>query len=374
MREPGSGTRATGSGRLGPDSMPHGSPLRSGGRVCEHGGMRALWTVVGALSLPAVLPAQEAAPAAAAAEPQLRVPRGLTGPVPGAPGFRPAVAALGRTLFADPILSVDHKTSCASCHRPDHGFASPEPRPAGSLGRRSLRHAPTLFNRAWGKAFSWDGKAQTLERQVLLPISDPNEMALPLRDAVERVRRSPGYGPRFQALFGRAPAADDLATALASYLRTVVHGDTVVDQFRAAQGSHLTTAERAGLWIFESKGRCWRCHGGANFTDEAFHNTGVGVEAGVPRPGRMAITRRDADLGRFKTPTLRGLALTPPYMHDGSIPTLRGVVDFYRRGGNPNRNLDPVLQPVSLTDAEADNLVAFLRALSRPAVAGGARK
>ncbi len=296
----------------------------------------------------------------------LRVPRGLASPVPGAAGFKPGIAALGRALFFEPSLSIDSQTPCSRCHLPDHGFASVEALPPGSLGRRALRNAPTLFNRAWGEAFSWDGKAKSLEQQVIMPISNPNEMALPIDQAVQRLRRHQTLGARFQRLFGRPANAADLATALASYVRTLVHGDTAVDRFRDGTGGPLTRAERAGLWIYESKGGCWKCHSGGNFTDESFHNTGVGVVDGKPRPGRMAVSGRPADAGRFKTPTLRALTDTGPYMHDGSLQTLEQVVAFYRRGGNKNSGLDAKLKPLSLSDQEAAHLVAFLRALGRP--------
>ncbi|MDP6423815.1 MAG: cytochrome c peroxidase [Planctomycetota bacterium] len=296
---------------------------------------------------------------------QLSAPKGLPSPVPGSDTFRPAVAGLGRTLFFDTSLSIDRKISCSSCHAPEHGFASVEALPAGSLGRRALRNAPTLYNRAYGKAFSWDGRAKTLEEQVILPISNANEMALPLEDAILRLRKDESYAKKFAALFGREATAQDLSVALASFTRTLVHADTVVDDFRAGQVGHLTRSERTGMWIFESKGGCWRCHTGPNLTDEAFHNTGIGVAGGKSRPGRMAITNDPADAGGFKTPTLRALAETAPYMHDGSLATLAEVVAFYRRGGNENPRLDRKMKPLALSDQDALHLVAFLRALSR---------
>ena len=319
--------------------------------------MRSAWLLI--CSLSASLVGQ--------AEPlQLRIPRGLTSPIPGSQTFKPEVAALGRQLFFDPELSIDRTTACSRCHLPGHGFASLEALPPGSLGKHATRNAPTLYNRAWGKSFSWDGKARTLEAQVILPISNPNEMALPLAEAIDRLRKHVGYGPRFKSLFGQPANAEDLSTALASYVRTLVHGDTVIDSFRAGLGGPLTRAERGGLWVYESKGGCWKCHSGGNFTDEKFHNTGVGVRAGRPRPARMAITNNPQDAGKFKTPTLRALSETAPYMHDGSQKTLEDVVAFYRRGGNANSHLDSKLLPLQLTDQEASNLVAFLRALSRP--------
>jgi len=300
------------------------------------------------------------------APPRIRIPFGLDElPQDLIRDFRPEVATLGRQLFSDPILSVDHKTSCASCHQPEHGFASTERLPMGSLGRHALRNAPTLLNRAYGKTFSWDGKASELETQVLLPIENPNEMALPLEQALARLAADAEYAKRFQKLFGREPRKDDLALALASYVRSLLTGDSVIDRFHAGQEVELAPAEKAGMWIFESKGGCWQCHSGSNFSDEGFHNSGVGVVDGRPEPGRAAVTGKRRDKGAFKTPTLRGLPATAPYMHDGSLATLEAVVAFYRRGGNANPGIDPRLKPLDLSDQEAGFLVAFLRALSR---------
>lgn len=275
---------------------------------------------------------------------------------------------LGRDLFFDPILSADRSVSCATCHQPEHGFASPEPLPPGAAGKRALRNAPSLYNRVLGALHSWDGRARSLEEQVVMPISDPNEMGLPLRDALARLGEDTSYARRFRQEFGRAPDRDDLADALASFVRRLTMGDSPVDRFQGAKDrTLLTLEERAGLWLYESKGRCWICHSGPNFSDERFHNTGVGVKAAVPEPGRMAITDEEGDRGAFRTPTLRGLVYTAPYMHDGSIKTLREVVEFYARGGNPNPALDKELKPLSLTPREVDHLVAFLKALSRSA-------
>jgi len=140
-----------------------------------------------------------------------------------------------------------------------------------------------------------------------------------------------------------------------------------VDRFRAGDFAALDDAERAGLWFYESRGGCWRCHSGANFSDEDFHNTGVGAVDGRAEEGRLAVTGRPEDRGAFKTPTLRGVALTAPYMHDGSLATLEEVLEFYRQGGRPNPDLDPRLQPVEMSDEDVAHLLAFLRALSIPA-------
>ena len=274
------------------------------------------------------------------------------------------VALLGRTLFFDSILSKDRSVACASCHRPELAFTDGQALSTGIDGHKTLRNTPTLFNRAYGERFMWDGRAATLESQVLLPIQDPREMGLALDEALDRLKADTGYARLFQRAFQREADAESLGIALASFVRRLTLGDSPVDRFRAGERNALSAEARSGLWFYESRGGCWRCHGGANFTDEDFHNTGIGVVDGNPAEGRFAVTGDEKDRGGFKTPTLRGVALTAPYMHDGSLATLEEVVEFYRKGGHPNAQLDPHMAPIEMSDADATNLVAFLRALS----------
>jgi cytochrome c peroxidase len=271
---------------------------------------------------------------------------------------------LGRKLFFDPILSADNTVACATCHQPANGFASPEGRPHGIRGQRIARRAPTLFNRAYGTAFFWDGRAGSLEEQALRPIEDPTEMGSSVAEALRRLRAHPQYKGQFAAAFDDGVTAANVATALASFERTLLRGGSRIDHFRR-NGEHdaLTPLERQGLWLYESKARCWRCHSGANFTDEAFHNTGVSWGKDPVDLGRFAVTKVEADKGKFKTPTLRGVALTAPYMHDGSLKTLQDVVELYNRGGGANPSLDPALGPLGLSPEEVRALVAFLEAL-----------
>jgi cytochrome c peroxidase len=293
------------------------------------------------------------------------VPLGL-GPRPPAADnpLTTARVALGRRLFFDPILSADGTVACATCHRPDHGFASPEARPQGVGNRVAPRNAPTLFNRAYGKAFFWDGRAASLEEQALEPIANPAEMGSSVADAVARLRADAAYKARFAAAFDDGVTAANLGKALAGFERVLLRGDSPIDRFRQrGERDAMTAAERHGLWLYESKGQCWRCHSGPNFTDEGFHNTGVGWGRSPPDLGRHAVTGKDADRGKFKTPTLRGVGLTAPYMHDGSLRSLEEVVEFYDRGGGANPNLDPAVRPLGLTGDERRDLVAFLKAL-----------
>ncbi len=294
-------------------------------------------------------------------------PLGLPGAIP-TPADNPWTAEraeLGRRLFFDPILSLDRTVACATCHRPERGFADDEARSTGIAGQLTLRNAPSLHNRAYGRHFTWDGRFAALEEQVLQPIQNEREMGLSVDLALERLAADASYAQAFRCAFDDGLSRANLARALAGFVRTLTAGASPVDRFRAlGEPAALEPLERTGRWIYESKGGCWRCHSGANYTDEAFHNTGVGAAGGTPEPGRLAVTGDELDRGRFKTPSLRGLALTAPYMHDGSLATLADVVEFYRRGGGANDALDPELRPLELTDDEARALVAFLEALS----------
>ena len=275
---------------------------------------------------------------------------------------------LGRKLFFDPLLSLDRSVACATCHRPEHGFADPEARSTGVMGRKTHRNAPSLFNRGFGAPQMWDGQGESLEHQALLPIENELEMALGLDEALARLRAVPDYRSRFETAFGAGEdpiSRENLARSLASYVRRLTFADSPVDRFRVGEVELLTKQERAGMWLFESRGGCWRCHAGPNFSDESFHNTGIGVVEGRAEPGREAITGEPADRGRFKTPTLRALSFTAPYMHDGGLATLEEVIDHYARGGTANPELDERLAPFELDAEERAALVAFLHALSR---------
>jgi cytochrome c peroxidase len=277
-----------------------------------------------------------------------------------------AKVKLGRRLFFDPILSSDNAVSCASCHDPAHGFAGPAPRAVGVGGKQGTRNAPSLLNRAYGKAFFWDGRETTLEGQALQPIANPVELGSSVSQALERLRAHPEYPALFKTAFPDGLTEVNLARALASFERVLLTGNSPVDRFRTGTIQSLNDSERHGLWLFESRGGCWRCHAGRNFTDEEYHNTGVSWGKAPLDLGRHELTKQEADRGRFKTPTLRGLAATAPYMHDGSMATLDEVVEFYNQGGGKNPHLDPSLAPLNLSKQDMRDLVAFLKALSTP--------
>jgi cytochrome c peroxidase len=305
--------------------------------------------------------------AVAAAQSHSDLPLGLDAymPVPDDNPQTPAKIALGRRLFFDTRLSADGSVSCASCHDPARAFADAKRVSTGVLGRAGRRNAPALLNRGYGSAFFWDGRASTLEEQVLGPIENPTELGARVDDAVASLRGDAAYASAFGEVFGRQPSREDLARALASYLRSILAGDSPVDRFLAGDRTALSAQAQEGLRVFRGKGNCTACHLGPTFSDERFHNTGVAWQADVLKDeGRAAITRKAEERGAFKTPTLRHVADTAPYMHDGSLSRLEDVIDFYDRGGHPSPHLDPEIRPLRLTTEEKSALVLFLRSLS----------
>lgn len=278
---------------------------------------------------------------------------------------------LGRRLFFDPALSADGTVACATCHRPDHGFASPEPIAIGIAGRKGTRNAPSLLNRAYGTTFFWDGRSSSLEEQAIKPIVNKNEFGNTYEAVVAKLSEDKAtveaFGEAFE-LNGREPVVtkENIGRALAAFQRTLLLGNSPIDAFQMGDHSAMTTEERQGFWLFESRGGCWKCHSGVNYADEKFHNTGVSFGRKDRDTGRFQVTNKAKDKFAFKTPTLRGVARTAPYMHDGSIRTLKEVVQFYNKGGAPDDPLlDSRMEPLGLSEKEVDLLVAFLEALSR---------
>jgi cytochrome c peroxidase len=277
----------------------------------------------------------------------------------------PAKIELGKALFSETKLSADGTVSCASCHDAEKNFATSDPRAIGIGKQVGRRNSPSLLNRAFGTSMFWDGRLTTLEEQALAPLRDPMEMGHSVDKAVAAIARDQNYQERFKAAFGTDEVNETrLAEALAAFQRTLLLGNSPVDAFIDGDLSKITEEAKHGLWLFESKGGCWKCHAGKNYSDETFHNTGVSWGVEPLDLGRFEFTKKPADKGKFKTPSLRGVAKTAPYMHDGSIKTLEEVVAFYSKGGNANPHLDPALKPLNLTPEEQANLVAFLKALS----------
>ena len=281
-----------------------------------------------------------------------------------------ATTALGRRLFFDPILSNDQTVSCATCHKPERAFTDERTLAVGVFNRVGRRHSPALINRGYGRVHFWDGRASTLEAQVVQPIKDPNEMDLALEDAVARLAKNESYQRDFQLAFERPVSLDDLGRALATYLRTLTSTDSPYDRFAAGDPTALTADQQAGLQVFRTRGACTVCHAEPLFTDEAFRNTGVAWKldasgaGALQDEGRFLISNKPMDHGAFKVPTLREISKTAPYMHDGSLATLEDVIDFYDRGGRANPNLIPLIRPLGLSLEQKRVLIEFLKALS----------
>ncbi len=299
------------------------------------------------------------------ARPEIPVGLDLYLPVPEDNPLRPERVALGRRLFFDSVLSRDRSLACAGCHEPERAFTDGRPLSVGVSGRIGTRSVPTIVNSAYGRSFFWDGRTSSLEEQVLKPIEDPKELDMSIPDVVVRLRGDREYSERFQAVFGRSPTNVDLASALASYVRTILSGDAPIDRYLAGELDALSEQAREGLRIFRGEANCSECHLGPTFTDERFHNTGVAWRDGaLLDPGRFAVTGDERERGAFKTPTLRNVERTAPYMHDGSLATLEEVIDFYERGGNANPYRDREIRPLDLTASEKQALLTFLRSLS----------
>ncbi len=301
--------------------------------------------------------------AARASEPPLGLDAYM--PVPAENPLTAAKIALGRKLFFDKSLSRDHSLSCATCHEPERGFTDDKPLAVGVDGQIGTRRTPRLINRGYGRSFFWDGRAATLEEQVLKPIENPIEMDLALDAAIDRLGAEAEYPRLFEEAFGAPPDTESVAQALASYVRTIVSGDSPYDRYVAGESTSLDAQQQRGLAIFRNKGACAVCHLGPNLTDEEFHNTGVGWKEGEDGDvGRFQSTGHPEDRGAFKTPTLRDVAGNGPFMHDGSLETLEDVIEFYDDGGKDNPNLDFDMQPLDLSDQEKADLSAFLETLS----------
>lgn len=305
---------------------------------------------------------------------ELVLPLGLQADSAYVPEENPLSAekvSLGKLLFFDKRLSKDGTVSCASCHNPYHGFADPDATSAGVGFLTGARNSQASFNRLFSAEQFWDGRAKDLEDQAHGPLINPVEMAMASHDdVVKEVARLQGYKPLFKAAYGDEEITmPRIAQAIASYERTVLTGNSPYDRYKAGDKSAMSAQQVAGMELFEGKANCATCHVSFNFTDENYHNLGVGWDEKTKKHadlGRYDVTEKDENKGQFKTPTLRNVAETAPYMHDGSEATLRDVMVLYNRGGNANPNLDAKMKPLNLTDDEIDAVVAFMYALTGP--------
>jgi len=284
-------------------------------------------------------------------------------PYPGRVAPTPAQAALGAKLFGDTRLSADGKFSCSSCHDPELSFTDGVARGTGIAGEKLPRHTPTLWNLAWAETLFWDGRAPSLEVQAKGPIEHPKEMGQPIEQGAAKLAADPEMAALFRAAFPEEPEVTPatIVSALADYERTLVSPPTRFDRFIAGDASALSPSEQNGFKLFTGAGHCVSCHSGWAFTDRAYHDIGLPTTD----RGRGAVIGLPAVDHAFKTPTLRELAWTAPYMHDGSLATLEDVVRHYEAGGidRPSRSPD-LPRGFAPSDEERGDLVAFLLSLS----------
>jgi cytochrome c peroxidase len=368
------------------------------------------WVGVGGIALLGTLGGLHAAekPAALPSLPLgvSRVMYELSVPADAAPTS--AKVALGEKLFNDKRLSVDDSVSCSTCHDPKRGFVDHKPQSEGVKKQRGQRNSPTVLNAMFNAAQFWDGRAPSLEAQAKLPILNPIEMAQKSPDdVVAKLKAIPAYEGEFRSVFEREVNYEDLAAAIAAFERTQFAGDSPFDHFIAGDSKAIGEGAKRGWALFNGKGRCNECHAFSTtnplFSDQKFHNIGIAahkvdfidrarkgaaiVRAGDVKQvdelalqtefselGRFLVTKRLNDIGAFKTPTLRNIAATAPYMHDGSMTTLWDVMDHYNKGGVPNPYLDGGMQRLGLTEREIDDVVAFLEALTSPRFAAFAKE
>ncbi len=307
---------------------------------------------------------------------------------------------LGRQLYFDTRLSVDNTVSCASCHHPDFGFAKNTQFGVGIKGQTGGRNSPVAYNRILSGAQFWDGRAGSLEAQAVGPIANPIEMGNTHEDCVKTLKGIEGYRVQFEKIFSdKGVTIDGVGQAIASFERTLVTGTSPADRYEpllafekafkddlkdlaafkkedaesyeqyialknASAAKPVSDSAKRGRELFFTKANCTACHVGANFADEKFHNLGIGMAAEKPDLGRFDQTKDEKDQGAFKTPTVRNVAQSGPYMHDGSLKTLAEVVEWYDKGGHPNPRLSDKMKKLNLTAQEKGDLVAYMQALT----------
>lgn len=329
----------------------------------------------------------------------LQIPAGISESlwrqrIPAENPMSPAKVALGRALFFDKRLSADRTISCATCHDPARAFTDGNRLAVGVSATEGTRNTPTILNAVFAETLFWDGRAGSLEEQVSHPIMSSFEMGMSgKQEVVDRLSSVPAYRRQFKQVFNsEGISLDTIAKAIAAYERTLLSGNSPFDRFITGDAAAISDSQRRGWDLFKGKAKCIECHTYSSsapfFTDFRFHNTGVAAtdslftalsdrlsgsketpvslahSAGFSELGRFTVTVKNEDVGAFKTPTLRDVELTSPYMHDGSLRTLIDVVQFYNRGGSSNSHLDARLSPLKLTPAEVNDLVEFMRSLT----------
>lgn len=302
-------------------------------------------------------------PVPALADASLGTPDPATIEYPDGAPHAAAEVLLGKTLFFDTRLSQNRTQSCATCHNPELGFGDGMSLGLGAEGKRVGRNTPHLYNLAWNPVFFWDGRAASLEEQALGPIQAAGEMNMPIGLLIDRLQVVPWYREQVKAIYGSDKVTPEhVGKAIAAFERTLVSNNSPFDRYQAGDRNAMSPSAVRGLALFQGKAGCTKCHDGPNFTDSSFHNVGVkGADA-----GRAKIVNEASLHGAFKTPGLRNTALTAPYMHDGSEPSLEAVVRFYNRGGDEKKNRDPLIRELKLSAQDEADLVAFMGALTDP--------
>jgi cytochrome c peroxidase len=307
--------------------------------------------------------------------------------IPADNPLTPAKVELGRQLYFDKRLSRDGTVSCATCHDPARGWTDCGPVSTGIKGQKGGRSAPTVINRILGRSQFWDGRAATLEEQAVGPIGNPIEMGFTADDAAQLLNTLSGYRVQFEKVFGGPATSERIGKAIAAFERTILSGANKNDYYEAAKPlfdwdpadekdlafkakaekvleaereHRMSAAAERGRELYFGKASCSLCHVGEDLTDEQFHNLGLGFDKAKPDLGRFDKTKLEADKGAFRTPSLRNIMLTAPYMHDGSLRTLREVVEHYDKGGIANPWLSNKMVPLKLTEQEKQDLVRFM--------------
>lgn len=267
---------------------------------------------------------------------------------------------LGFRLWFEPRLSANNRMTCGTCHHHMKGFSNAERNALGVTGQRGKRNVPTSYGSMFLSRAFWDGRAQNLEIQSLMPIQDPIEMNERIENVIAKLQQVPYYTQKFKDVYGSDVTADGMAKALASFQRALTLEPTPYERYQQGEDTALSPLAQKGFGVFIGKGRCFQCHRGPAFSNQLFVNIGIGMDQPNPDLGRYQVTKMERDKGAFKTPTLLNIAKTAPYMHDGSLSTLDEVIEHYNKGGIPNPQLDPRIQPLHLSPEDKGALKAFL--------------
>ena len=284
-------------------------------------------------------------------------------PIPADNPMTPEKVALGRQLFFDERLSGDGSRSCYSCHVCEKGLTDGLAKSVGAFNKQLPRSSPTLWNIGYHKEFYWDGRSPSLEKQAMAAWTGAN-MGAKADEIAVKLNGIQGYRAQFQKVFGADATPDNIVRAIAAFERTIISGDTPLDRYRAGNQSALNASAMRGWNIFQAI-KCTNCHDGVLLTDQQYHNVGIGMDQKEPDVGRFKVTNKPEDTGAFKTPTLRDIAESAPYFHDGSVATLEEALDIMLGGGKPNPYLDKKnLEKRNVLPEQREDLLNFLRALN----------